>query len=148
MRRRKLLVALAGLAAVGVIVLCSRPDGFVLWSRPNRVTRENYDRIHIGMGRTEVEAILGPPGDYMSQPAAADITTLTFDRPEGGGQAYWASETGAIGIMFDRKGSVAQTGFVAPAPIQLGPLDTLLWRIKRLWLRVMIPIPFDAAPPG
>jgi hypothetical protein len=40
MRRRKLLVALAGLAVVvmvGVVV--------VLWQQEDRITRENFDRI-------------------------------------------------------------------------------------------------------
>jgi hypothetical protein len=76
-RRRKLLVALAGLAVVVAAVVV------VLWPRPDRITQENYDRIRVGglwgedwathdnrapvkkgMTRTEVEAILGPPGDY------------------------------------------------------------------------------------
>ena len=44
MRRRTLLVALAGLAVVvaaGVVVLWPRPA-------PEQITRENYDRIRVG----------------------------------------------------------------------------------------------------
>jgi len=58
MRRRTLLVALAGLAvvvAVGVVVL---------WPRADRITEANFERIRVGMSRTDVEAILGPPGDF------------------------------------------------------------------------------------
>jgi hypothetical protein len=64
MRRRKPLVALAGLAVVvaaGVVVLWPR-------TAPERITRENYDRIRNGMSRAEVEAILGPPRDYSTGP--------------------------------------------------------------------------------
>ncbi len=58
MRRHKWkLLAVAGLALASVAA-------FALWPRPNRFTREDYDRIHKGMTRAEVEAILGPPGDY------------------------------------------------------------------------------------
>jgi hypothetical protein len=57
-RRLRWLLALAGLAVLvaGVVVL---------WPRPERITPEKVDRIHEGMSRAEVEAILGgPPGDY------------------------------------------------------------------------------------
>ena len=64
MRRRK-LIALAGLA---VLVAAG---AFVLWPRPDRITRANYDRIRMGMSRAEVEAILGPPGDYTTGPVAS-----------------------------------------------------------------------------
>ena len=58
MRRRKLIAAV-GLVAVGA---------FVMWPRMDRITRENFDRISKGMSRAEVEAILGPPGDYSGGP--------------------------------------------------------------------------------
>jgi hypothetical protein len=54
------VLALAGLAvvvAVGVVVLWPRTE-------PNRITRENCYQIKEAMSRAEVEAILGPPGDY------------------------------------------------------------------------------------
>jgi hypothetical protein len=68
MPRRKLLVALAGLAvavAAGAVVLWPRPS--------SRVTRENYQRVHreghvggtmstnYNGTRAAVEAVLGPP---------------------------------------------------------------------------------------
>jgi hypothetical protein len=75
MRRRKLRWVLAGLA-----VLLLAVGGFVLWPRPNRVARENFDRIREGMTRAEVEAILGPPGDYQTvrtaPPPQPDYTLL------------------------------------------------------------------------
>jgi hypothetical protein len=70
MRRWTLLVALAGLAVVvaaGVVVL---------WPRADRVTRANYERIQIGMTRADVEAILGPPGDYRTGHGEAGVNCL------------------------------------------------------------------------
>jgi predicted ribosomally synthesized peptide with SipW-like signal peptide len=63
MGRRKLLLALAGLVLLAV-------GTFALWSQSNqsRITRKTYDRLHEGMSRTEVETILGPPGDYRTVP--------------------------------------------------------------------------------
>ena len=63
MRRRTLLVVLAGLTVVVAA------GAVVLWPRtPSRITLENCNRIREGMSRAEVEAILGPPGDYRTGP--------------------------------------------------------------------------------
>jgi hypothetical protein len=68
MRNRKLRWAAAGLALVALLAA----GAFVMWPRPDRITRENYQRIRYGMSRGEVEAILGPPGDYTSAPTVED----------------------------------------------------------------------------
>jgi hypothetical protein len=72
MRRRKLLVALAGPAVVVAV------GAVVLWPAPTlvRVTKEHVDLICVSdsdddedaMTRAGVEAILGPPGDYTTRP--------------------------------------------------------------------------------
>jgi hypothetical protein len=71
MRTRRLRwiagLVLAVLVAIGA---------FVLWPQSDRVTRENFDRIREGMSRAQVEAILGPPGDYRIGP------TVAVDPPE------------------------------------------------------------------
>jgi hypothetical protein len=61
MRRRTLLVVLAGLAVAA---------GVVVWPRtaPVRITPENCDLICKGMIEAEVESVLGPPGDYRTRP--------------------------------------------------------------------------------
>jgi hypothetical protein len=148
MRRRKLLVALVGLAVVataGVVVL---------WPRPERVTKENYDRMHVGMTRTEVEAILGPPGDYRSglgetgygstenmvwtpDPATELVRTLPNWSRIPDDQRLWASWLGdsfGIGIAVDESGSVADK-VGCPRRTTRGLLDNLLWRLKRQWHR-------------
>jgi hypothetical protein len=70
--RRKLLVALAGLAVVvaaGVVVFCILV--VVQPAEPTRVTLKNAARIKPGMTLKSVEAILGPAGDYSTQPMLA-----------------------------------------------------------------------------
>jgi hypothetical protein len=57
-----LLLSLAVLIAVFGSFLLPRPDA--------RITPANCDRIREGMTRQEVEAILGPPGNYTGWPHA------------------------------------------------------------------------------
>ena len=144
MRRRKLLVALAGLAVVvtaGVVVL---------WpTRPNRVTRENYDRIQIGVTRVEVEAILGPPGDYATVPFddgrsevdPSDLysrVVLSFsllDDASNRVRACWSGNDYLIVITFDPKSVVISKGCTEQLRIEQGPLRNAVWRLKRQWHR-------------
>jgi hypothetical protein len=159
MRRRKLLVALTGLAVVGAAGAV-----VVLWPRaPSRITRENFDRICEGMSRAEVEAILGPPGDYRTGhgetgstttgsfteymdwtpdpgPDIAPIPVLNWSRFPGQSPevphlwASWLSDSFEIQIAIDHSGGVAGAeGY--PRRTTQGPLDSLLWHAKRQWRR-------------
>jgi hypothetical protein len=56
---------------------------FVLWPREYRITRQNFDRIMIGMNRAAVEAIVGTPGDY-----STGLTTMTGES----GPDCWLAE--------------------------------------------------------
>ena len=62
-RRRKLLVALAGLAVVVAV------GAVILWSQlePDRITQASFERIRVGMTRADVAAILGPAGDFRTK---------------------------------------------------------------------------------
>ena len=52
----------------------------MLWPRPDRITRENYERIRVGMSSAEVEAILGgPPGDYRTVRTEDEMYPRCFD---------------------------------------------------------------------
>ena len=85
MRRRWLWWVLA----VAIVLAAA----FVLRSpRADRITPENYARVQPGMTRAEVEAILGPPGDFRKGPSnapnpaleAADAVTGALARVHGG----------------------------------------------------------------
>jgi hypothetical protein len=158
MRRRRLLGALAagGLLAAGALVL---------WPHTNRVTRENFGLIREGMSRAEVESILGgPPGDYrtvwteeVDQGMACCFSNGDVDiYADRAGPGYWANR-GGLGIDPDRPSATLLTGtwfgnegymavhflseavddtsFFRTAPREKGPLDNLLWRLRRQWRR-------------
>jgi hypothetical protein len=142
MRRRKLLVALGGLAvlvAVGV---------FVLWPQAHPVTEENFGRITVGMGRAEVDAIVGPAGDYATGPLRfAGPTLMVFSGEPSPPSEYvlsvrdakghdivqWRNDRGILTVYFDRAGQVYTKGFLHVERVEQDPLDNLLWRARRLW---------------
>jgi hypothetical protein len=148
MRRRKLLVVLAGLAVViaaGVVVV---------WPKASRVPTENCDRIERGMNRQEVEAILGPPGDYRSGPTQHSLMHATWteegqsmpisflyldgiDPPTIHGEAphAWLGDHGDADVYFDSAGLVTGRTFWSAQPKPLGAFDKLVWRAKRQWHR-------------
>ncbi len=134
MRGRKLRWALVA------ILIPAGVGAFVLWPRPDRITRENYDRIREGMSRAEVEAILGPSGDYTTGPVKprdgarldmSDTSSTLEVRP--GSAAMWVSDAAYIIVFFDDSGRVKLSGFDPCTSEPQGPLDNLLWRIKRQW---------------
>jgi hypothetical protein len=160
MRKRKPLVALAGLAAVAA-------GAVVLWPRSgDRITRENFDRIREGMSRAEVEAIFGgPPGDYRtvrteneyyeprSDPenpthAADRLYTRTVMLSRDSLRGDWLGNEG-LALVFFESGRVANVSviegpwpedtyyksFQRTAKREYGPLDNFLWRLKRQWHR-------------
>jgi hypothetical protein len=130
MRRRTLLVVLAGLAGVvaaGVVVL---------WPQQNRVTRENCDRVTAGMTRAEVYAILGPPSDNTSGPVRVGPEYLTvldaqFDALRGP-DVEWVTDTGLAEAAFDREERVVGFVYVPCSRIPQGFFENLMWRVERL----------------
>jgi hypothetical protein len=157
MRRRTLLVVLAGLAVVGAA------GAVVLWQTPSqRITRENCDRIGPGMTQAEVEAILGPPDDYRTGCGESDFGNDSASRwvgdppgfhfswrlgwfaypnflpvegvPTTGMQANWFCDSCRICVVVDDAGRVRDS-YVYNRRLTQGPLDNLLWRAKRQWRR-------------
>jgi hypothetical protein len=148
MRRRTLLVALAGLAvaiAAGMVVL---------WPKASRVTSDNCDRIHRGMNRQEVEAILGPPGDYRSGPTEHSLVHATWteegqsmpisfwylegiDPPTIHGETphIWLGDHGDAHVYYDSAGVVTGRTFWSAQPKPQGALDKLFWQTRHLWHR-------------
>jgi hypothetical protein len=138
MRRRTLLVVLAGLAVVGAA-------GVVLWPRPRlRITRENlerikegYDRIERGMTLSEVVDILGPPGDYRTGPSADFFVNVDpfGQRPDVLEFRIWMSDTLFIGVWVEDDGHILGVYEFLPSPSDQSHLDNFLWRLKRQWHR-------------
>jgi hypothetical protein len=130
MRRRKLLgalVVLAVLVAAGI---------FVIWPRPDQITRANLDRIKKGMRRAEVEAILGgPPGDYRNGPIIHHIEASYAAHVHTDGSLTWEGDDGFGWISFDSSGSVMDCRFHASTRKHQTLLENVLWRAKRQWHR-------------
>jgi hypothetical protein len=145
MRRRTLLVVLSGLAVVvaaGVVVL---------WPGPDQITLENYHEIRMGMSLAEVEAILGPVGDYRTAPATfpepssdpelparyqdreQQFRITSEDGPDGQ-ERIWVSDDGEIWVLI-RDGGVRSKNFIHKQKSQQSALENLLWRVKRQWRR-------------
>jgi len=132
MRRRKRLVVLAGLA----VVLCAA-GAVALWPREgsaDRVTRENYDRLRKGMTHAEVQAILGPPGDYRTGPTLPEFSEGDALHLSAFTQFIWQGDDGAIFVdIFKYDGKMFWFQFVPVQKMKQGPIDNLLWRVKRPW---------------
>jgi hypothetical protein len=152
MQRRTLLVALAGLALVVAAAVV------LVLPRPSQVKWENINRIQKGMTRAEVEAILGPPGDYRTRfgqtadgsgeedgwipdpdeysPAIATWHDGAGENPFGkfAGEATWVGDTVVVLVVIDDTGRVLETDTVERRRLG-GTILSLFWRAKRLWHR-------------
>jgi hypothetical protein len=99
------------------------------WPRPDRATEENFDRLQPGMSRAEVEAILGPPGDYRSGETTTRSKVIWFR-----GDLLWETDDVLIIVGFDESGEmwtrdIWDVHLVKPKV----SIDNLLWRAKRQW---------------
>jgi hypothetical protein len=152
MRRWKLLVVLAGLAIVAAGVIVLRPEP------PSRITLESCRRIREGMTRAEVEAILGPPGDYRTAvgeteyPTSRDSGRAWRRDPEFSDlnlnweeqidwmehelfqQAVWVGDEFLVRCRLDDSGHLKERCAFARRTKQTA-FDSFLWRLKRKWRR-------------
>jgi hypothetical protein len=154
MRSRTLLFVLAAsalLLAAGALILWPR-------SQTSRVTRENFARIQQGMSRHDVEAILGPPGDYRTGQTAlilplnshggfngrltpaqiaydaetADLFPGFFD--DGCTFELWQCDDAVIWICYDKDG-VSMWDFAPIVRVRGGLLADICWQLERMWHR-------------
>jgi hypothetical protein len=133
---RRLLVALFVSLAVllAVIAYTARPIFFP--PANHHITQENYDRLREGMKREEVEAILGPPGDYRTIPTepVEPIVGLVL---LGGGWDYrceqWIGNESVIelNIYLSREKGLRGWGFRPIKPEPIGLIDLVRWRWSR-----------------
>jgi hypothetical protein len=134
MRGRKLRWMLAGLSlallAVGAVAM---------WPQPDRITRENCDRITKGMTKMEVQAILGQPGDhrhYDSHYILWSIEEVNVARgliQFDGHMECWENDDQACWLKFDGTGRVIGKFVTDVQKVDHGQLGNLFWRVKRQW---------------
>jgi hypothetical protein len=105
------------------------------------------------MTRSEVEAILGPPGDHSTAPLEDPDTSfqkyvLSYWRPYDSpvvDRLYnvtveyqviqWRGDTGIICVQFTLSDHVVSAGMWPVRRVEQTLLDNLLWRAKRQWHR-------------
>jgi hypothetical protein len=128
LRRRKLLVVLAGLTVAAA-------GAFVLRPQPSRVTLANFARIQQGMNQAEVRAILGEPGDYRLLRANED-REFDYDwdlcrnyRPNHFDE--WYADAAAIEVVYDDEFTVTVR--------RIGTnKESFLGQVQRLWRRWLL----------
>jgi hypothetical protein len=141
MRRRTLLLALAGLAVVvaaGVVVLWPRPEP------ASRITVENFRRIREGMTRAEVEAILGMPQAISDgskalasrgyNPHGSEWRIAQSSRDKASESVCdWYEDDHGIRVTFGASLRATSGEWFPPAPQD--PIERLLWRVELQWHR-------------
>jgi hypothetical protein len=138
----------------GLVLAAALAAGAVAFRpRPDRITEEILNRIEEGMSPAETEAVLGgPPGDYRTVSTMMDTdgipcVIVDIDRsaaaadryfaldPEGCRvQAAWFGNEGYVQIGFE-SGTVKDKEFYRTVNRKQSPLDTAVWRARRLWRR-------------
>jgi hypothetical protein len=139
MRKRKLRWVLAGLAVLVTV------GAFVAWPRalpPSHVTRESFRCIRMGMSKSAVEAVFGPPGDFFTGDVEPDFDGAEAEDLGQSPDLYpasvervelWSGDRALIQVQFDAGGKVSGASCVPLKPVDHGPLGNLLWRPKRQW---------------
>jgi hypothetical protein len=122
---------------VAALLVAGGGSAVVLWlsPRPQRVTADNAQRIHQGMARAEVEAILGESGDYRTRPTHRYIYGVSFGPRSLAPWDLWEGDDIDIEVQFDDLGHVAQARSWPVVPTEMGVAALLRWRAERTWHR-------------
>jgi hypothetical protein len=135
-RTRRRLVVVVALTLIVLIAVGAR---LIIPPKSARINRENSSRIQIGMTLTEVEEILGPPGDYRTCDNELDrwASTTADDAKLGNGHGtevyVWMCNTLQVAVCFDDDGGVAWVIRLPMKPFHGEGFEQLTWRLKRLW---------------
>jgi hypothetical protein len=130
MRRRKLLVVLAGIAALlalPVVLLLAIPDS-------PRVSFGDYSRVQMGMTQAEVETIFGGPAPRNESLHWGPV----FNGPNVPASAWimlkWDGYEGHAGVTFDKAENVIDKSYTPTNPAtRPGPLERRLDRLRQWW---------------
>jgi hypothetical protein len=109
----------------------------------SRITKTSFYRLGVGMSRAEVEAILGPPGDYRNSPTAFFLNDqpvdmalacralpLGFSDP-GAKTELWEGDEVFITVMFSSSSGKVMKCLSWEVKNRSTAIDTVLWRAKR-----------------
>jgi hypothetical protein len=142
MRRRKLRWVVAGLAVLLLAAIMRAPT-----PQPSRILRKSFNRLADGMSRAEVEAILGPPGDYRTIPTAEFLDDEPIDMAKmctllpqvlgdpGARTELWEGDEVFILVTFSSSSGKVSDCMSCEVKSKSGLIDTFLWRAKRQWRR-------------
>jgi hypothetical protein len=131
MSTRWRLVVLVGAAAVLMVwwVLVEPPH---IW-----LGSDPYARLEVGMSRRQVEAELGPPGDYRSGATVVGPGTsnklVNYDPRSVAVISEWLNDRWVFVVAFDGDGRVVRMFLRDNTWEKQGRFENLLWRTKRLW---------------
>jgi hypothetical protein len=123
------VLGLAAILAVGVRGLWPQPR------HPDRITRKNYERIALGTTRSEVETILGPPGDFTTERTLARDFVGEWSPLAEGPPVVWRSNECEIELGFDQYGSVCCERISDCIVDHVQGIDRMHWQLLRPWHR-------------
>jgi hypothetical protein len=77
-------------------------------------TPANFARVRLGMSKQEVEALLGPPGDYLSAWTLVEGIYYSAENSEklaapAASEGSWYTPEGRFVVRYDARGEVAFT---------------------------------------
>jgi outer membrane protein assembly factor BamE (lipoprotein component of BamABCDE complex) len=101
---------------------------WLLWPRPSAITKENANRIQVGMTLQEVEAILGGPARDDTHGAGRAFFVFGTEGVNCDQVHRWIGAESSLWIAFD-SGKVTQ--FERGGTIWLTLRDTFFERIRR-----------------
>ena len=119
--QRKPVVCVGMMTVIAAVIFWALAVSIVTRGAKIAFSQDLANQISIGMTRTEVEAILRcPPGDY---------TTGPYDTGPGSSWGlvcdWWISDTGEIGVWFDKEGKVRKVIF---RPVEREPFINRWYR--------------------
>ncbi len=125
-----------GLALAGLIVTAVAATAFVLRPRPipPGAIWENVERVENWMTLEEVEAIIGPPGDYRTGTSNLDLEWVSAGVivSVGERQYAWAYDDYVLTTRCDASGPLGPMMYqVLAPPAEQDSLGEVVWRLKR-----------------
>jgi outer membrane protein assembly factor BamE (lipoprotein component of BamABCDE complex) len=117
------------------VLIAALAVGLVPLPRGSRVTRENCERIQVGMTMDEVQAILGEPwNDRLLDPEGPSVwdrlrvtAWLRVDRH----CCYWMGRDVGIAVIFDDNGRARRTDLCTDPDRPRSSLPGRVWRRLR-----------------